>query len=103
MPKLTETAISKAQKDVAVSGKRIDLKDDMQPGLVLRIGQTKMMWTLVCRKPDGATGRFVIGEFPNIGLKKARDETRKQREQIRNGFNPIEQKREARNQKRLIN
>jgi hypothetical protein len=102
MAKFTESFISRVTKDVTASGKRVEHGDDNQQGLRLSVGTKKAMWLLACKTRDGRTTRIRLGQYPNLGLADARIKARKERERIRDGFDPIAANREARNQNRLI-
>lgn len=99
MPAITQTAISKAIKTAANTGKLVTLKDPEQRGLELRIwpGGSRM-WTLQCRDASSQPRRFQLGQHPATGLAKAREECRSLRERVRQGADPTagaRQKREA--------
>lgn len=59
----------------AEPGQRIELRDALVPGLVMRLGRIKRLWTLVYQR-DGQRRRYVFGNYPAIGLADARDQAR---------------------------
>jgi integrase len=87
---LTETAISRAFREVSESGKRRDVADSRQPGLRLRLSppstrnpQGLKRWELHCRDRLGAMRRFGLGAYPEMGLSDARSKARLLRIQVR--------------------
>jgi integrase len=97
MPSLTETAIRKAIREAEAGRQRAEMADPDQAGLRLRIGVSgKASWVLGCRDPNGAARRFLLGEFPAMGLRDAREAARKTREEVRQGADPIAQARARR-------
>lgn len=97
MPSLTETAIRKAMREAETTRRRAEIADPDQAGLRLRIGVSgKASWVLGCRDPNGDARRFLLGEFPAMGLRDAREAARKTREDVRQGADPIAQARARR-------
>ena len=100
MPAVTQTAISKAIKTAANTGKLVTLKDPEQRGLELRIwpGGSRM-WTLQChemQQPATPLSAWAAPGHPDFA--KAREECRSLRERVRQGADPTagaRQKREA--------
>lgn len=77
---------------------RIELSDGAVPGLKFRLTANGIAtWSLQVRI-NGEKRRFSIGEYPAVGLAKARDEARRLRVEARNGHDPVRAAREARAQ-----
>jgi Arm DNA-binding domain len=71
--RMTETAITKAIKDVAADKTRRDLTDKTCPGLRLRLTPAGAAnWVLACRDRLGRMRRFPLGAFPDMGVSDAR-------------------------------
>jgi integrase len=100
-PKLTDSAITSAIKAYAVSDTRIELIDPGCEGLRIRPkkGGKVAVWSLLVRDQTGENRRFVIGEYPTIGIAKARELAGDTRHQVRrDGIDPNkirQEKREA--------
>lgn len=74
---------------------RIELTDGAVPGLKFRLTANGVAsWSLQVRV-NGEKRRFTIGEYPAVGLAKAREEARRLREEARKGHDPIREAREA--------
>jgi hypothetical protein len=75
---------------------RVELTDGVVQGLKFRLTPNGVAsWSLQVRV-HGEKRRFTIGEYPAIGLAKAREEARRMREEARKGHDPIREAREAR-------
>lgn len=101
--RLTETAITKATKEVATAKVRRDLADAAEPGLRLRLTPPSdrfkdgtRTWVLAARDRDGRMRRFPIGDYPAIGIADAREKARALRVQVKDGADPIEEARRRR-------
>lgn len=93
---LTETAIRAALKRAAASGKREDLSDKALPGLRLRVTPLgRSTWVLACRDNVSAFRRFQLGSYPAVGIGDAREAARRLRVHVRQGADPIRERREA--------
>jgi integrase len=95
--RMTETAISKAMREVA-SGTRRDLADSGCPGLRLRLtpGGTAT-WVLACRDRHGRMRRFPLGGYPATGISDARNRARELHTRVRQqGADPIADRRRDR-------
>jgi hypothetical protein len=91
--RLTETAITKAARDVSTSGVRRDLADAGCPGLRLRLTPAGgKSWALACRDRLGRMRRFPLGGFPDIGVSEARAMHAK----IKAGADPVADRRRDR-------
>jgi integrase len=94
---LTPTAIAAASRRAASDARTIILKDAGQTGLELRIAPSgKRVWSLQCRDAAGQPRRFTVGEYPALGLGKAREDCRDLRERVRQGADPVAQARKQR-------
>jgi integrase len=78
------------------SSGQVEIADGGCPGLRLRLSTTVATWVLCCRDIAGRMRRFTLGGFPAMGLKDARDEARRLRQEIRQGKDPIKDRREGR-------
>lgn len=88
--KLTDSAITKAAKDAAASGRRVELIDQDEAGLRLRITPAgARTWTLNCRDALGRMRRYTLGAYPALGLAKAREAARDTRHDVRKGADPV--------------
>lgn len=102
MVKLTPQILKSAQPE---PGKRLELRDDDEPGLIFRVTETgARSWSVRYRTVAGQQRRQQLGAFPAIGLSKARELAKVQKGAVATGKDPVaakraEQKREA--QKRL--
>ncbi len=86
---ITETAINKAKRDASVDKVRRELSDHGKgsvPGLRLRVGPSGIAsWVLGCRDREGRIRRFPIGQWPAVGLSRARDEARELHVKVKKG------------------
>lgn len=99
--RLTETAIRAALASAAKTGRRFDLADALLPGLRLRLTPAgSATWALACRDPHGRMRRFPLGAFPAMGVAEARDRARALRVRVREGEDPIAERRRVRAQGR---
>lgn len=95
--RLTETAIRAAIAAAAASGARRDLSDAGLPGLRLRVTPAgSASWVLACRDQAGAMRRFPLGRWPEMGLSEARDKARSTHTKVREGADPIAERRRIR-------
>ena len=101
--RLTDTAITKAAKEVAASKARHDLADAGEPGLRMRLtppskrfSDGTKSWILAMRDGDGRMRRFQIGGYPAIGIAAAREKARALRVQVKGGADPIKEARRRR-------
>lgn len=75
MAKLTVDVLKNSTPE---PGKRLELRDDDEPGLVLRVtDKGKRSWSIRYVNGAGEHRRQLIGPFPAISLSKAREEARK--------------------------
>ena len=94
---LTESAINAAMRRAAEQQARMSLPDPGQPGLQLRVTpKGTRTWVLFCRDSNGKPRRFLLGQYPEIGLAQARLEARATRENVRRGADPIAKARQKR-------
>ena len=83
---LTESGIKKLAR--AESGKRREVFDTLAPGLGLRVtDRGTKSWTVRYRL-DGIQQRVTLGEWPSLGVEKARDEARAIRRWAKEGIDP---------------
>ena len=93
---LNESSIGAAIRQASEVGRR-DLSDRALPGLRLRIAVTgRAGWILACRDQHGRMRRFSLGEWPRMGIKEAREAARSLRVDIRNGYDPVAERRQNR-------
>ncbi len=97
---LTETAIAAAIKTASEYGQRVELSDAAFPGLRLRISGKSRIWLLGVRDADGKPRRYPIGEYPHIGLSAARIAALSLRAKVREGVDPIAERRQRRQEAR---
>lgn len=75
IPPLTQQAIRNAQRHVASSisetNARVELRDGACPGLVLRVGRTGAVWSLILQRPSQRL-RIPLGGYPAVGIPAAR-------------------------------
>jgi integrase len=73
---------------------RTDLWDDIIKGLILRVSPTGVKsWSVVyTRESDGSRQRVTIGQFPAVGLEKARAKALATLTDISNGGDPASKK-----------
>lgn len=95
--RMTETAISKAIREVA-KGTRRDLADLGCPGLRLRLTPGgAATWVLACRDRHGRMRRFPLGGYPTMGISDARSRARELHNRVRQeGADPIADRRRDR-------
>jgi integrase len=80
---------------------RIELTDGAVSGLKFRLtANGTASWSLQARIA-GEKRRFSLGEYPTVGLAKARDKARRLREEAREGHDPIREAREAKQREQL--
>jgi integrase len=96
--RLTETAITKAARDVAEAGERRDLADAACTGLRLRLTPAgSMSWVLACRDREGRMRRFPLGAFPTVGIAQARTAAKVLHVKVRQeGADPVADRRRER-------
>jgi integrase len=95
--RLTETAITKAVREVSETDTRRDLADAGCPGLRLRLTPAGgKSWVLACRDRLGRMRRFPVGNYPDMGLSEARDEARAMHAKVKGGADPVADRRRDR-------
>lgn len=97
---LTETAIAAAIKTATETGQRVELADAAFPGLRLRISAKSRIWLLGVRDLNGNPRRYPLGEYPHMGLSPARKAAMALRAKVREGFDPIAERRRRRQETR---
>lgn len=98
MPEVYGLTDRKAEKLSIESGKDATSYSDMDcKGLVLRINQTKKVWTMHYRRiADNIQKRYDIGLFPGMNVAEARSEHHRLREYVRQGGCPQSDKKQHR-------
>ncbi len=95
--RLTETAINSAARAVVDNGERRDLADAGCPGLRLRLTPAgAKSWVLACRDPFNRMRRFPVGNYPTMGISDARVAARALRLRVRDGADPVAERRRNR-------
>jgi Arm DNA-binding domain len=83
-PQLTDSAIKKIIDDYAEHGTKSELIDIRIPGLrILPLRHNRAKWSLMVRDQSGKLKRFSLGEYPALGIKKAREAAEIMRHQVR--------------------
>jgi integrase len=72
---------------------QVEIADGGCPGLRLRPSTSTATWVLGCRDASGKSRRFVLGSYPVMGLKAARDAAHRLRQEVRGGRDPIAEER----------
>ncbi len=86
MVKLTTDILKNALPD---KGKRLELRDDDEPGLIFRVTDTgERTWSVRYRSAEGQR-RKRLGAFPAVSLSKAREEARKLKGSIASGHDVV--------------
>lgn len=96
--RLTDSAIGRAAREAAETGKRRDLADAGQSGLRLRLTPAGgKSWVLACRDRSGRMRRFPLGAYPDRGISEARTEARALHTRVRqDGADPVAERRRDR-------
>jgi integrase len=98
---LTETLINRVIREVKASGVRQDLPDPATRGLWLRINVTgDPTWVLRVRDATGRQRRFNLGSYPKMGLAAARSADINMKAAVRQGHDPIAERRDRRSRVR---
>lgn len=82
----------------AAPGQRIEIPDDIQRGLRIRVTDKGVKTWSVQRRINGRKRRFTIGSYPEISLAKARDRAARLLVQAADGHDPVLEKRQLRQQ-----
>lgn len=94
---MTETAIRAATARAVESGARVEIADERQEGLRLRITPKGVRtWVLACRDPLERMRRFTLGRYPTLGISDAREAARVMRVEVRKGTDPTADARKKR-------
>ncbi len=88
----------------AVKGKRVEVFDIQEPGLLLRVSEAGLRtWFFRYRLADGRQPRLKLGTYPATGVADARDRAQAARKLVEAGKDPAaierQQEADARNQK----
>jgi integrase len=75
---------------------RVELTDGRTPGLVFRLTSTGVAtWALRSRTAEGRATRIHLGNWPKVGIKAARDAAEALRVAVRQGKDPVAERRAA--------
>jgi integrase len=87
LPRLTADLLKTV---VPEKGKRLELRDDDEPGLIFRVTDKGVRtWSVRYRNAAGQQRRKKLGSFPAIGLSRAREEARKAKGAVAGGTDPV--------------
>ena len=90
---LTDRAVQAAK---AKPGERLELHDALTPGLTLRVTDKGVKsWVLRYRAPDGRSQRHKVGDAARMGLRAARLEAGRLKDEIDKGIDPLAERRKA--------
>lgn len=99
MPKLTDEVLKNAMPD---EGERLELRDDKEPGLIFRVTSKGVRtWSVRYRNAAGEHRRKNLGQYPAIGLAKARTLAREAKGMVAVGADPVATSKAARAEERL--
>jgi len=80
----------------AAKGKRVEVFDPQEPGLVLRVSDAgRRTWFYRYRLPDGRQPRLKVGTYPATSIADARARAREARKVVESGKDPAELERKA--------
>lgn len=89
--KLTDATIRTA---VAEPGKRLEMRDELEPGLILRVTDGGVRsWSVRYRNAAGEQRRKSLGRFPAIGLARARQLARETKGETSTGTDVVARER----------
>jgi integrase len=103
MTELTNDVLKNALPE---PGKRLELRDDKEPGLTFRVTDKGVRtWSIRYRNPAGDHRRKLIGPYPAISLAKAREEARKIKGSVATGSDVVAQEKltKAEEQRKKLN
>jgi integrase len=83
---LTKTAIESAVTK-GLKGQRIELADEREFGLRLRVGARGAKWSVMSRLPTGERIRVPLGAWPGLGISEARHQAQTAKRSIERGEN----------------
>src|SRR5699024_6282871 len=81
--------------------KRTEIYDDVVESLAVRITPTGYKSFVYRYRFNDKVRRFTIGKFPDVSLSKARDRGRDLAYEIRKGYDPLEEKRKAKQESKM--
>jgi hypothetical protein len=91
---LTDADIKSAMKDVT---ERCELSDTQAVGLRLRLSpKGGAVWQLAAKDTHGKARRVGLGDYPQVGLKQAREKARLLKARMDDGYDPVEDARQRR-------
>jgi integrase len=80
----------------AEKGKRLEVFDTAEPGLLIRVSETgRRTWFYRYRLPDGRQPRLKLGTYPSTSIADARERARNARKSVEAGEDPGELERKA--------
>lgn len=91
---LTKATIDAATAKIG-KGQRVELIDDREPGLRIRIGERSAKWSVLVRTHLGEKIRVPLGAWPALGIADARKAAQDTKRDVERGGNPNEAKRAA--------
>lgn len=93
MVKLTTDLLKHSMPE---KGKRLELRDDDEPGLIFRVTDTgERSWSVRYRSAAGEQRRKRLGPYPSVSLSSARDAARRLKGAVASGIDIVEQERLA--------
>jgi integrase len=93
MPKPLSPAFLRSLKQPAPGRGQVEHVDGGCAGLRLRLSAGSASWSLGCRDQTGRLRRFTLGRFPDMGLAAAREAARRLRVEVRDGRDPVAERR----------
>lgn len=85
--RLTNDVLKRATPE---AGKRLELRDDDEPGLIFRVTETgARTWSVRYRNAAGEQRRKALGAYPAITLSRAREEARKVKGAVASGHDVV--------------
>jgi hypothetical protein len=87
-----EALILKAKNS---SAGQLELRDDREPGLRIRVGQRSASWSFWGRLKNGQPTRIKLGSWPGMGIAEARAAAQEARAKVAQGHDLNEEKRVA--------
>lgn len=85
--KLTDDFLKNVPAD---PDKRQEFRDDKEPGLIFRVTERGVRtWSVRYRNAAGEHRRKSLGNFPSIGLSKARELARRAKGEVATGVDPV--------------
>ena len=93
MVKLTTDLLKNA---MPTGASRLELRDDEEPGLIFRVTPSgARSWSVRYRNAAGEQRRMALGDYPDVGLSKARAEARKVKGAVALRADPVAEDRQT--------